>query len=233
MLQTYLYPHSRGRVRFFTALRKQCIPPRFDLPWTELLAPYFLGYEVDSGYELTGRIREAIVNDRLLAQVKPWPVSGSGKFSLYELRPIDVIEWAIAAGLEINAKSRDWYQKMTGDPGQTPSNPKQTPSGRKLPPPLKPSAVAAAFDGLHNWKVAAWKQYLADPPEWLKPARVGTPGRGRHCPNTWNPITLALALAKHDSKDPTVLNQLNQRFVTRAELKAWRGEWEIGPGSHL
>jgi hypothetical protein len=156
-----------------------------------------------------------------LARVNDTPESGM--YGYLDDAPVPPADW--------RAHVEDLQRLLGGLPRPDDTSNPPT-AGRKHPPYLKTGELAKAFNGLHGWDLTKWKKNLADPPKWMKTALVQTPGKGRNNPNLWDPIKLAMALAALE-KNPVDLRELHRRFMSSDELKAWRGEWETGPGSHL
>lgn len=91
----------------------------------------------------------------------------------------------------------------------------------QTPEPLPTRLIAAAFHELNGWNDKEWERNLADPPEWLKRARV-TPGRrGRGGSATWNPVLIAVALADMSC----ARHKLNAVFKNPS-MRAWVLEWD-------
>lgn len=91
------------------------------------------------------------------------------------------------------------------------------------PKPLQPMEVANAFGGIH-WSHQQWRKNLGDPPQWLLPARVTSPKRGRHSPGLWDPIKVALCLIERHN-DENVFVQIRRRFDWCEQLAAWAPQW--------
>lgn len=81
--------------------------------------------------------------------------------------------------------------------------------------------LATSFNGLNSWNFHQWKTNLADPPKWMKPARISCGGPPN--PNRWNPVKLARILMSEGKAD---LNELHNRFIAKQPLKNWLPEWE-------
>ncbi|MBA4233591.1 MAG: hypothetical protein C0465_23700 [Ralstonia sp.] len=90
-----------------------------------------------------------------------------------------------------------------------------------VPAALATPAIAAAFCELNGWDDQAWKKNLADPPAWLKKARIQKGSRKAGGAATWNPVTIALYLA-----DKRVSLLKLDGVFKKAAMKAWASEWE-------
>lgn len=82
--------------------------------------------------------------------------------------------------------------------------------------------IATVFQNLH-FNDKQWKRNLADPPLWLKEARLHRGERSRKHPARWDPVRIALAFL--DKGIP--LKKIDLAFFSHAKIMAdWRTVWD-------
>jgi hypothetical protein len=112
----------------------------------------------------------------------------------------------------------DEWTRAAGIEGVEPDAPDPATKG---PPPLQSPLIADLFARLHGWDADSWKRNLADPPKWLAAARTTRGDTKSRRSATWNPVTIAIALAV--KKVPRVHLE---RLFEHPSLAAWRSEWQ-------
>lgn len=124
------------------------------------------------------------------------------------------------ADLEWMVRDEAWMaQDLTGEPGLIEASPDAV-ATLKAPKALTTRDMARAFADIGGWGFWQWKKNLADPPNWLKPARIN--GGGPPHQNRWNPVKIGVALM---TKGKAEVKELTLRFQNSAKLEPWRDAW--------
>jgi len=92
--------------------------------------------------------------------------------------------------------------------------------------------VAAAFEGLHGWNEARWKQNLggSNRASWITRCLQRPGKQGRAVPIRVHPVRLALGLVAKAEDSAAATRELDCRFISVDSLKPWQPHWEAARG---